>query len=119
MAQVYEPCDLIERALKSLSLDDNLPKFNENEINDASIIQALADKDGTAALPGILGGCMPSGRVPRSLQHSRQRWSTARKTKRASGNRSSVVLPPRKQLLQRSSRAKQTWSVQQAKVWWT
>jgi hypothetical protein len=79
MAQVYAPCDLIERALKSLSLDDKLPKFNENEINDDSIIQALADKGGTAALPGILDGCMPSGRVPAfisafkaALEHRKQ-----------------------------------------------
>ena len=120
MAQVYEPCDLIERALKSLSLDDKLPKFNENEINDASIIQALADKDGTAALPGILGLCIPAGRVPafisayKAAQEHRKQVRAAkaardvrtdklipRRKKRASARRSSAVLPPRKRALTR------------------
>ena len=86
MAQVYEPYDLTQRALKSMSLDDKLPKFNENEIDDASIMQALADKDGTAALPGILGVCIPAGRVPAfisafkaALEHRKQETARERK----------------------------------------
>ena len=114
MAQVYEPYDLTQRALKSMSLDDKLPKFNENEINDASIMQALADKDGTAALPGILGVCIQAGRVPAfisafkaALDHRKQvRAAKAahvsadklipRRKKHLSAKRRSVVSPLRK-----------------------
>jgi hypothetical protein len=64
MAQVHEPYDLIKKALASLILVEKLPQFEQNEVKDDSIIQALADKDGTAALPGILGVCIPAGRVP-------------------------------------------------------
>lgn len=62
MAQVYEPCDVIERALKSLSIDYiyKLPKFYENEIDDASIMTSKPWRTWTAP-PHCLGGCMPSG----------------------------------------------------------
>ncbi len=65
-AQVYEPYDLTQRALKSLSLDDKLPEFIEKEIDDASIIEAHKNKKGVATLrgPGILGVCIPADRVP-------------------------------------------------------
>jgi hypothetical protein len=68
MAQVYEPYDLIKKALAKLvpPLVEKLKQFEaeQNQVKDASIMQALADKDGTAALPGILGVCIPAGRVP-------------------------------------------------------
>ncbi len=61
MSQLYEPYDLVVKALASLSLDDRLPKFEENEVNDTSVIQGQAD---TSALSGILSICIPPGRVP-------------------------------------------------------
>ena len=113
MAQnLYLPTDLTERALKSMSLDDKLPKFNENEIDDASIMQALADKDDTAALPGILGVCIPAGRAlafisafKAALEHRKQvRAAKAthvsadklipHRKKHESAKRRSIVSPP-------------------------
>jgi hypothetical protein len=64
MAQQYPPYDLVNQALQSLSLGGKLPKFEENEVNDASILKALTDKDTMATLPAILGVCIPAGRVP-------------------------------------------------------
>ena len=64
MAQQYPPYDLVNQALQSLSLEGKLPKFEENEVDDASIGKALADKDKMATLPAILGFCIPAGRVP-------------------------------------------------------
>ncbi len=64
MAQQYPPYDLVNQALQSLSLEGKLPKFEENEVVDASILKALTDKDTMATLPAILGVCIPAGRVP-------------------------------------------------------
>jgi hypothetical protein len=64
MAQVYELNDLIKKALAALVLVEKLSQFEHNEVSDASIVQALADKDSTAALPGILSLCIPAGRIP-------------------------------------------------------
>jgi hypothetical protein len=61
MAQQYPPYDLVNQALQSLSLEGKLPKFEENDVDDASILKALTDK---ATLPAILGVCIPAGRVP-------------------------------------------------------
>ena len=64
MAQQYPPYDLVNQALQSLSLGGKLPKFEENEVDDASIIKALSRQDTVATLPAILGVCIPAGRVP-------------------------------------------------------
>ena len=67
--QQYPPYDLVNQALQSLSLERKLPKFEENEVDDASILKALTDKDTMAILPAILGGvCIPAGRVPDFIQ---------------------------------------------------
>jgi hypothetical protein len=59
MAQQYPPYDLVNQALQSLSLGSKLPKFEENEFDDACIIKAPLE-----TLPAILGVCIPAGRVP-------------------------------------------------------
>ena len=66
MAQVYEPFDLIKKALASMTLDDKLPQFEHNEVQDATILQILSKQDtqSMATLPPILGVCIPVGRVP-------------------------------------------------------
>ena len=56
--------DLVNHALQSLFLEWKLPKFEENEVNDACILKALTDRDTMATLPAILGVCIPAGRVP-------------------------------------------------------
>ncbi len=61
MAQQYPPYDLVNQALQSLSLEGKLPKLEENEVDDASILKALTDK---AALSAMLNECIPVGRVP-------------------------------------------------------
>ena len=61
MAQQYPPYDLVNQALQSLSLGSKLPKFEENEVDDASILKALTDK---ATLSAMLNECIPAGRVP-------------------------------------------------------
>ena len=61
MAQQYPPYDLVNQALQSLSLGGKLPKFEENEVDDASILKALTDK---ATLSAMLNECIPAGRVP-------------------------------------------------------
>jgi hypothetical protein len=115
MAQVNDPYDLIKKALASLVLVEKLPQFEHNEVKDVSIIQALADKDGTAALPGILSMCIPAGRVPAfisafkaAMEHRKQvrAAKTARdvlidkvilrRTKNVSAKRSSDEFLPRK-----------------------
>ena len=68
MAQQYPPYDLVNQALQSLSLESKLPKFEENEVDDASILKALTDRDTMATLPAILGVCIPAGRVPDFIQ---------------------------------------------------
>ena len=64
MAQHYPPYDLVNQALQSLSLEGKRSNFNDNEVNDASILKALTDKDTMATLPAILAVCIPAGRVP-------------------------------------------------------
>ena len=59
MAQQYPPYDLVNQALQSLSLGSKLPKFEENEVDDASILKAPLE-----TLPAILGVCIPAGMVP-------------------------------------------------------
>ena len=61
MAQQYPPYDLVNQALQSqtLSLGSKLPKFEENEVDDACIIKAPLE-----TLPAILGVCIPAGKVP-------------------------------------------------------
>ena len=64
MAQQYPPYDFVNQALKSLSLESKLPKFEENEVGDASIIKALSRQDTMATLQSLIGVCIPAGRVP-------------------------------------------------------
>ena len=61
MAQQYPPYDLVNHALQSLSLGGKLPKFEENEVNEACILKALND---VSTLSAMLNGCIPAGRVP-------------------------------------------------------
>ena len=68
MAQQYPPYDLVNQALQSLSLGGKLPKFEENEVDDASILKALSRQDTKATLPAILGVCIPAGRVPHFIE---------------------------------------------------
>ncbi len=65
MAQQYPPYDLVNQALQSLSLGGKLPKFEENEVDDASILKALTDK---ATLSAMLNECIPAGRVPHFIE---------------------------------------------------
>ena len=60
--------DLVNHALQSLYLEYKLPKFEENEVNDACILKALTDRDTMATLPAILGVCIPVGKVPVFIQ---------------------------------------------------
>ena len=66
--QQYPRYDLINQALQSLYLEYKLPKFEENEVNDACILKALTDRDTMATLPAILGVCIPVGKVPVFIQ---------------------------------------------------
>ncbi len=61
--QQYPPYDLINQALQSLSLESKLPKFEEIEVDDASIIKAPLE-----ILPAILGICIPAGKVPNFIE---------------------------------------------------
>ena len=122
MAHVYEPFDLIKNALASLALVEKLPQFEQNEVQDATILQILSKQDtqSMATLPPILGVCIPVGRVPdfteafkKALERRKQvRAATAahdlragklipRRTKNASAKTSSDALPPRKRALTR------------------
>ncbi len=63
MAQQYEPHDLIKQALASLSLQGKLSSFEQNEVDDACIINALGNPETLAALPTILGACIAIGKT--------------------------------------------------------
>ena len=103
--QQYPPYDLINQALQSLSLGGKLPKFEEIEVDDAVILKALTDKDTMTTLPGILGMCIPAGRVPdfigafKAAQEHRKQVRGARSMRQLELNprrKSSSALPLRK-----------------------
>jgi hypothetical protein len=94
--QQYPPYDLINQALQSLSLGGKLPKFEENEVDDASILKALTDKHTMTTLPAILGVCIPAGRVPDFIGAFKAAQEHRKQVRGARSMRQQLELNPRR-----------------------